>query len=199
MGACSLTSASACEFVGGDEARTRRRSSMAGPARTRPSTDAVASSTPSAAGMSTTRRSPTTRPGRGSPEGRGEKVTTFMVSSGLSEGGEGMLRGLPAWREERLDRSARDVAEARRAPAGRVVLLDDERADAFDDVALLEAGVDEIELHAKTIGEREARAAAQLFERDGEEHRREPPERVQRGAGPIAQLRVVFRFQRGHD
>src|SRR4249920_283281 len=59
------------------------------------------------------------------------------------EGCEGMGRGFPARAEEGLDGAARFPA--------RGVLLE-QRADAFDHVALLETGVHEIKLHAEAVG-----------------------------------------------
>src|SRR5690348_42708 len=143
MGACSFTSESARAPAGGFAARPRSRSSMGAPARMRPSMVLVASLAPSAAGMSTMLLSPTTRPGRGLPEGRGENVASFMgLPGGSLEECEGMLRRLPARREERVHGAAGDARELGRAPARLVVLVHEERADAFEDVALLEAAVD---------------------------------------------------------
>src|ERR1700760_4711158 len=121
MGACSFTSARASAPDAGLAARSRRRWSIGVPARIRPSIVEVDSSAPSAAGMSITDLSPTTRPGRGLPEGRGEKVASFMVACVLSlEECEGVLRGFPARREEGHHLVFVHRVDARVLPAGLV-------------------------------------------------------------------------------
>src|ERR1700674_278935 len=127
-----------------------------------PSSDDVSPSAPRAAGMSTTRLSSRTRPGRGAPEGRGEKVASFMGFSS-SQRCQGMLLRLPARLEEGVHRGMGDFLEELRAPLRLHVLLHDERANALDEIALLEAAVDEVELHAKAIGERQRAAALDLL------------------------------------
>src|SRR6267378_770608 len=106
-----------------------------------------------------------------------------------------MLRGLPARLEEGIDRRTRDLREARRAPVRLVVLFHDEGADALDEIALLEAAVDEVQFHAEAFRERERGAAPQLLERDREHRGRALRERFERLRGPLLQLGMALRLQ----
>src|SRR3954471_4297447 len=120
-----------------------------------PSMVLVWSDAPRAAGMSITRLSSSSRPGRGCPEGRGEKVTSFMFPLAGSKMCQWVPRRRPARLEEALHVARDDFGQGRRIPARAIVLLDEERADAFDEVALLHAGVDQVELQAEALRERQ--------------------------------------------
>src|SRR5688572_15379482 len=164
----------------------------------RPIMVSVDSRAPRAAGMSTIRCLSSISPGRGCPEGSGEKVTSLMA--GLSgERGERMLARIPARREEGVDRGAVDVLEALRIPARLVVLVDDAGADALAHVALVEARVHQAQLHAEAIGEAHLPAAAQLLERDLEERGRALREPGEGRIAPGAEFGALLGGERQRD
>src|SRR5450631_1245724 len=110
-----------------------------------------------------------------------------------------MLRGRPARPEERFDRGALDFCQARGIPVRLVVLFDDEGANPLDEVTLFEATVDEIQLHAEALREREMSAALQLLERHAQHRGGALLERRERLRRPLRVARTLFRSERGDD
>src|SRR5579862_5275316 len=112
---------------------------------------------------------------------------------------EGMLCRGPARGEEGGHVLLRDVFDARALPARRVVLVDEEGADTLDDIALVEAGEHEVELHAEAVREGEPGAAPDLLVGHAEQRGRAFRERLDRRRGPRRIARIVLGTKRFDD
>ena len=85
------------------------------------------------------------------------------------------VRG-PGADEERRDHGRIDIFDACRVPAWAVILVDRQRADAFDGFAAgrgaqVEAVSHEIALHAQIVGQRHVACASHLLQRNGHHQR----------------------------
>jgi hypothetical protein len=73
--------------------------------------------------------------------------------------------------EERTHARRTHLVQAWRIPLRLVVLVDHQRADSLDAVAVTEHVMHHVELHPQFIFERHRASAADLFERDAEHQR----------------------------
>ena len=112
---------------------------------------------------------------------------------------KGVLERPPAGGEERLDRRVGDVRERGRVPARGIVLVHDQGADALDEIALVEAAVDEVELEAEAVRERQPAAAPQLLEGDAQERGRALAEERERLGRPRLELGARLGCERLED
>src|SRR5882762_4739992 len=86
--------------------------------------------------------------------------------SGVFQNYSGVSGRGPLIAEKHVDHGVRHVFNPVRRPARSLVLVDDERAYAFEEVALLEALLRHREFHAKTGGQTQVLAEAHFTQRN---------------------------------
>src|SRR5690606_25882102 len=101
--------------------------------------------------------------------------------------------------EERCHPGGADLVQRRRIPLGILVLVDDEGAYAFHDVALCKPLGIQVQLQRKAIGQTQFAALAQQLQGDAHAQWRFAVDSRQRTFGPVLVGRAFLAGQRGAD
>src|ERR1700722_4442508 len=141
-----------------------------------------------------------------SPSPDAPPVTTACDSFSCMGGFSGVFQncwgrggGGPLIAEKHVDHGVRHVFDPVRRPARSLVLVDDERAHAFEEVALLEALLSHREFHAKTGGEALLFAESQFTQRNAQHGGRAGAHERGGSLRPIGIFGAGFGFERRQD